>query len=561
MSWLNSLWQNQLTPEALSSPDAAGSFTTHAQQVVSLAYKEAARLRHTVVGTEHVLLGIIALGQCTAAHVIQQLGLELQTLRRAVERTTAVGPDVRGPGRIPYSPRITKVLTYAAKEAKKFNRTHIGSEHILLGLILEDEGIAARVLKSLKVDIDRARRAIWDEISSPLVPGADSDDQAIAEPALPPEPPPVAGGPSRFTSHAQQSLVLARREADQLHRDFIDTEHLLLGLIALGKGMAVDVLRAQAVDLGALRAEARRLEGSRPEPRYSGYVHYTPRAKKALALASEEAQALKHAYVGTEHILLGLLREDTGVAGQVLANLGVQADRTREEILNELSPGIPPVPDAAPVPAPRPPVAKPPVARPPVAEAPVAEAPVAELRIAEAPVAKRLVAKPPVAKLPVARPPVAKPPVDEPPVDEPPVAEPPVAEPPAAEPPVAEPPVDEPPVAEPPVAEPPVAEEPIAEEPVTQVPVAEVPAAEPSAEIVPNQSPGSRLDTDRRYNVYCAEGTQRVKLHRNVRFKGSRQLFPKSADDTASTYVELEQADGHTIFVPRASIFRFDPAA
>jgi hypothetical protein len=141
-----------------------------------------------------------------------------------------------------------------------------------------------------------------------------------------------------FTSRAQQALALARKEADRLNHNFLGTEHLLLGMIALGQGVAVNVLRKMGLDLETVRTGVKKMVGTGPGQGNSGNAPYTPRLKKVLALATKEARALNHTYVGTEHILLGLLREGDGVAAHVLKNLGVDIKRTRQEILKELDP-------------------------------------------------------------------------------------------------------------------------------------------------------------------------------------------------------------------------------
>ena len=143
---------------------------------------------------------------------------------------------------------------------------------------------------------------------------------------------------SNFTPRAQQVLALARREAARFHHNFVGTEHLLLGLIALGQGTAVTVLRKLGLDLETARIEVEKQVGTGPEQKIIGYIPYTSRVKRVLALAIEEAKAFNHTYVGTEHILLGILREGDGVAGRVLKNLDVDIEKTRQEILTELDP-------------------------------------------------------------------------------------------------------------------------------------------------------------------------------------------------------------------------------
>lgn len=143
---------------------------------------------------------------------------------------------------------------------------------------------------------------------------------------------------ANFTPRAQRVIQLARREADNFNHPYVGTEHLLLGLIALGEGVAVDVLEDMNVSLEGLRMEVEKIVGHGPETKTVGTLPFTPRTKKVLQLAMAEAQSLNHTYVGTEHILLGLLREGEGIAAQVLMNLNVDLETTRMEIMKELDP-------------------------------------------------------------------------------------------------------------------------------------------------------------------------------------------------------------------------------
>ncbi len=170
-----------------------------------------------------------------------------------------------------------------------------------------------------------------------------------------------------YTAPAEQTLALARLEASRFNHDFVATEHLLLGVIRLGQSTAVTVLRSFGLDLEAVCLEMEEQLGIGPDHQCvcsktevtghlpeaappgsglnqrapivrvpvpcSGNLPYTPRVKKVLAFAAEEARALNHSYVGTEHILLGLLREGDGVAARLLKELGVDTEKARQEIL------------------------------------------------------------------------------------------------------------------------------------------------------------------------------------------------------------------------------------
>jgi len=145
-----------------------------------------------------------------------------------------------------------------------------------------------------------------------------------------------------FTPRAQQVLQLARKEADRFNHGYVGTEHILLGLIALGHGVALNALQSLGIDLATVRMEVEKAVGTGPETKTIGNIPFTPRAKKVLALSASEARGLGHSYVGTEHILLGLLREGEGIAARVLENLGVDLDETRYEIMRTLDPDYDP---------------------------------------------------------------------------------------------------------------------------------------------------------------------------------------------------------------------------
>ena len=147
---------------------------------------------------------------------------------------------------------------------------------------------------------------------------------------------------SDFTPRGQQVLALARQEAERFNHHYVGTEHLLLGLIKLGQGVAVNVLQRMGLDLEGVRMEVEKHVGPHSETKMVGSIPYTPRVKKVLVLAGKEAKALSHSYVGTEHILLGLLREGEGIAARVLKSLEVDPVRTRNEILKELDPNYRP---------------------------------------------------------------------------------------------------------------------------------------------------------------------------------------------------------------------------
>ncbi|MEE9260408.1 MAG: Clp protease N-terminal domain-containing protein, partial [Candidatus Scalindua sediminis] len=140
----------------------------------------------------------------------------------------------------------------------------------------------------------------------------------------------------KFTDRARKVMALAREEAKRFNHEYIGTEHILLGLVKEGSGVAANVLQNLDIDLKKIRLEIEKIVQTGPDLVSVGQLPFTPRVKKVLEYAIEEARAMGHNYIGTEHQLLGLLREQEGVAAQVLLNLGVKLEDVREEIIELL---------------------------------------------------------------------------------------------------------------------------------------------------------------------------------------------------------------------------------
>jgi len=187
------------------------NFTPRAQQVLALARKEADRFHHNYVGTEHILLGLIKLGQGVAVSVLQKMGLDLETVRAAVEKQVGTGQETKTQGSIPYTPRVKKVLALAGKEAKTLNHSYVGTEHILLGLLREGEGVAARVLKSLDIDIERTRNEILRELDPQFSAGEQGGGEEAA-----------AGGPQRPSAQSEDKKEVKTPALKAFGRDLTE---------------------------------------------------------------------------------------------------------------------------------------------------------------------------------------------------------------------------------------------------------------------------------------------------------------------------------------------------
>jgi ATP-dependent Clp protease ATP-binding subunit ClpC len=178
--------------------DKNQNFTPRARKVVELARSEARRFNHNYVGTEHILLGLIKLGEGVAVNVLGRMGLDLKTVRTAVEKQVGPGPEeAKAPETIPLTPRVQKVMAHAIAEGRTLGHAYVGTEHILLGLLKEGEGVAARVLQALNVDLERCRK----EILADIEPNASGDaDKPSTPESMSDEPGDDIPPPSRRSS-------------------------------------------------------------------------------------------------------------------------------------------------------------------------------------------------------------------------------------------------------------------------------------------------------------------------------------------------------------------------
>jgi ATP-dependent Clp protease ATP-binding subunit ClpA len=298
-------------------------FTDRARRVVVLAQEEARMLNHNYIGTEHLLLGLAHEGEGVAAKTLESLGISLATIRQQVEEI--IGKGVQAPaGHIPFTPRAKTVLELSLREALQLDHNYIGTEHILLGLIREGEGVAAQVLVRLGADLDRVRLRVIK-----LLEAYSAKEPSAAREG---DPGPATSMFDRFTDRSRRVVVLAQEEARMLNHNYIGTEHILLGLIHEGDGVAARALESLGISLEAVRQQVEAIIGQGAQTP-TGHLPFTPRARKVLELSLREATELGHGYIGTEHILLGLIREGEGVAAQVLVRLGADLSRVRLQVI------------------------------------------------------------------------------------------------------------------------------------------------------------------------------------------------------------------------------------
>ena len=306
-------------------------FTAATKRALKGAEEEARRLQHGYIGTEHLLLGLLRVEDDVTARLLTGVRVELANVQIAVESIIGRG-DQPATGTMHPTPRTKKVLALAGEEAQRFGRDAVDTPHLLLGLVREGRGVAAGVLESLGAKLGTLRAAV-----ETLPEDAEGEQEGDNDAGGTPWWEQVDGSTApdgRFdllTARVKKVLVLAEEEARRLNHNYIGTEHLLLGLVREGKGTGSVVLG----DLGKVRS-AVELVVRRGERRAAGEVQLNPQATQTIELAVEEARRLRHGYVGTEHLLLGLVREGESPAASVLSGLDVPAEQVRSAVQQRL---------------------------------------------------------------------------------------------------------------------------------------------------------------------------------------------------------------------------------
>ena len=324
-------------------------FSDRGRRVVVLAQEEARLLGHGYIGTEHLLLGIVHEGEGVAARALESLGIELGAVRRKVEETVGRGDD-QPEGHIPFTPHAKKVLELSLREALQFGHDYIGTEHVLLGLIRESDGVAAQVLVGSGADLSTVRRAVLLvlEGEGPAPTGAlprpagrmgaqlpehvrrtafargtarAEPRRAIAHRASLLEQAATGLVLRRFTVSACRVVLLAESEALRLGHTEVGQDHLLLGLLAEGEGRAAATLTGAGADLEAARAVA---EEARGHGVVSGDVvaSFADPALDALERSLAEALGRGSEVIDTEHLLLGLVAQAEAGIGLAPAVFG-----------------------------------------------------------------------------------------------------------------------------------------------------------------------------------------------------------------------------------------------
>jgi DNA-binding CsgD family transcriptional regulator/predicted ester cyclase len=288
--------------------DRFDKFTERARKVFALAEDEARRFNHNYIGTEHLLLGILSEGEGVAAKVLVDLGTSLAKARSQVEFIIGRG-DRTVRGDIGLTPRAKKVIELSVDEARRLNHHYIGTEHLLLGLVREGEGIAAGMLESLGISLSTVRVQVIHVLNQSSTYPTQQSRPEVDPPGRAEEWDRSRTPFGRLTVRARQVLLLASDTARKHGEPKVGVQHVLVGLVREGRGVSGRVL----AELGITpEGSERTLEafGGKGEPAEAASRDLTPRLKRVLTFAFAEMRVLGHTWLLPEHLLLGLIRED-----------------------------------------------------------------------------------------------------------------------------------------------------------------------------------------------------------------------------------------------------------
>ena len=303
-------------------------FNERGKRVLSLAQDEAIRQNHNYIGTEHLLAALLRDGDTVAARALTSLGIELVRVRTAIEFVIGRGDRTTSPSEITLSPRTKKVIELAIDESRRMGQSHLGPEHILLGLIREGEGIASGVIESLGITLSAVRTRLLELLAGSGTP----PPTGYAEP---PRTRPAAHGPlDRFSDRAKRVLALAQDEAIGMGHTYIGPEHLLLGLARLADLRLADPSMKQIFDtlgltLEQIRTELGKVIPSTGTPTSPTEVTLSPETKEVLELVHGSGSDKP---VVPEDLLLAIVRDEQSFGAQLLTRLGVTPERVRAAV-------------------------------------------------------------------------------------------------------------------------------------------------------------------------------------------------------------------------------------
>jgi ATP-dependent Clp protease ATP-binding subunit ClpA len=309
-------------------------FNDRAKRVLALAQDEAIRFNHNYIGVEHLLLGLVREGEGVAARALDSLGVELTKARTSVEFIIGRGDARTSPSEITLSPTTKRVISLAIDEARKLGHSHVGTEHLLLGIVREGEGVASGVLESLGVSLEKIRHQVIATLGQQR-PGADSAAATSAGMSTPAGASAIAfsrATPSadRLDAAGQRALARAYWEAGRANEIEVAAHHLLLGLIANEEPWMEKILGDLGVNPSGLVALIDAAAPRRDGPR-AGLLLESPTLAEVLAQAASIAAERARAFIRPEYLLLAIA-SSAGVGAAALEAAGATKERIRETL-------------------------------------------------------------------------------------------------------------------------------------------------------------------------------------------------------------------------------------
>jgi ATP-dependent Clp protease ATP-binding subunit ClpA len=310
----------------MAMADRFDKFTDRARKVLQMAQQEAQRLQHHYIGTEHLLLGLVLVGEGVAAKVLSNMGVEPNRVRSAVESVVSPGDRALG-GDIGLTPGAKTVIELSVDEARRLNHHYIGTEHLLLGMVREGEGVAAGVLRSLGVDLDSVRMQMTTVLNQSAIRPSSPGRVGLVTEAL-----------SEQARGALEQALLAARWYE--HRQ-VDTDHLLIGLMRKRACLAARALGELGADQDRLLGEFKALgqDGDTSPAPDKAQVGYTPASLAAIEHAKAEAHERHQTPANSGHLLLALLWVPESRATTLLERLSLGADAVRAALEPRLADG------------------------------------------------------------------------------------------------------------------------------------------------------------------------------------------------------------------------------
>ena len=303
-------------------------FNDRAKRTLALAQDEAIRFNHNYIGVEHLLLGLIREGEGVAARVLNSLGVDLAKARTSVEFIIGRGDSATAPSEITLSPRTKKVIELAIDEARKLGHSHVGTEHLLLGVVREGQSIGAGILQSLCVSLEQVRHQVIATLGQRASGGgavppraASAEFIGTANTAVPLD---------RLDGGSKRVLARAYWEAGRANEEEVMPHHLLLALVANEEVWIRRVLTQVSVDLTDLVARIDAASPPRTGPRPLG-ISESRALMAAIARAGSLAAGRNSALIRNEHLLLAIAADD-GVAATVLTGVGATPQRISETL-------------------------------------------------------------------------------------------------------------------------------------------------------------------------------------------------------------------------------------